>query len=56
MNIPFPVIEKIKWVYLPNTTSIMNNIVDAKISEIDIALFSHESQLMSLTSFSQTYA
>ena len=30
--------------------------MDTKISEIDTALFSHESQLTSLASFSQTYA
>jgi len=56
MNIPFPRIEKIKWVYPPTAASMPNNIVDTKISEVDTALFSHKSQLTNLTSFSQTYA
>ena len=56
MNIPFPLVEKIKWVYTPNVASVPNSLVDTKLSEIDNALFTHESQLTSLASFTQVYA
>ena len=56
MNINFPIVKKIKWVYPPNVASVHNSFVDTKLSKIDSALFTHESQLTSLDSFTQVYA
>ena len=51
MSFPFPIVEKIKWVYPINIASAPNKLVETKLSEID-----NESQLTSLVSFTQIYS
>ena len=57
MYYPIPLIDTIKWVLSPSSSQTLppNDLIKSKLDEMNNALYTHESQISELATFSELY-